>query len=186
MDSSIPCIGCGEPLFGSPCRWCTCERCGNDIHNGSCLSCCSSDLFSYDQNSFNNFPNFSNYPSHSYEQESYNLNFNDASYHNTPCVSCEFCGGPHQGFECQTGNTFVYEQFSGNTQNFQNDQTPYYSTIQSQQSYCCEYCGGPHFSSDCQTGNSFPCNNHDSYGFDQPLQYQPIQATPQETDQDCF
>ena len=21
----VPCVGCGEPLFGFPCRWCTCE-----------------------------------------------------------------------------------------------------------------------------------------------------------------
>ena len=124
----VPCVGCGEPLFGSPCRWCTCEQCGNDIQNGSCLFCGSSNSFAYDHNpnSLNDPSNFSNYPSHSYEQESYNPNFNDAPYLNTPSFSCEFCGGPHQGFECQTGNTFVYEQFSGNTQDFGNVQIPYY------------------------------------------------------------
>ena len=70
----IPCVGCGEPLFGLPCRWCTCEKCGNDIRDGSCLFCGSRNSFAYDpnQNSFNDSPNFSNYPSHSYVQESYN------------------------------------------------------------------------------------------------------------------
>jgi hypothetical protein len=38
----VPCVGCGEPLFGFPCRWCTCVQCGNDIQNGSCLFCGSS------------------------------------------------------------------------------------------------------------------------------------------------
>ena len=78
----VPCVGCGEPLFGFPCHWCTCEQCGNAIQNGSCLFCGSSNSFSYDpnQNSFNDSLNFSNYPSHSYEQESYYPNLNDASY----------------------------------------------------------------------------------------------------------
>lgn len=99
----IPCVGCGEPLFGLPCRWCTCVQCGNDIRDGSCLFCGSRNSFAYDpnQNSFYDSPNFSNYPSHSYEQESYYPNHNDASYHDTPTISCEYCGGPHQGFDCQ-------------------------------------------------------------------------------------
>lgn len=98
--------------------------------------------------------------------------------------SCEFCGGPHYESVCQSENSFVYEQFSDNNQNFQNDQYPYDSPYQTQQFNCCEYCGGSHFSSDCQTGNSLPCNNYDYQYQDQPPQYQPIQATPQETNQD--
>lgn len=109
----VPCVGCGEPLFGFPCRWCTCEQCGNDIQNGSCLFCGSSNSFAYDpnQNSFNDSSNFSNYPSHSYEQESYYPNLNDASYQNTPSQTqqfncCEYCGGPHFSSDCQTRNPF--------------------------------------------------------------------------------
>ena len=64
MESFIPCVGCGEPLFGLPCRWCTCERCGNDIRDGSCLFCGSRNSFAYElnPNSFNDYSNFSNYP----------------------------------------------------------------------------------------------------------------------------
>ena len=93
--------------------------------------------------------------------------------------SCEFCGGPHYESVCQSGNSFVYEQFSDNNQNLQNDQYPYDSPYQTQQFNYCEYCEGPHFSSDCQTGNPFPCNSYDSSGYDQPPQYDMVQTNPQ-------
>ena len=38
--------------------------------------------------------------------------------------SCEFCGGPHYENVCQLGDSFVYEQFSDDNQNYQNDQNP--------------------------------------------------------------
>ncbi|GJX80103.1 hypothetical protein Tco_0328252 [Tanacetum coccineum] len=53
--------------------------------------------------------------------------------------SCEFCGGgPHHGFDCQTGNTLVYEQVPCNNQNFGFDQYPYYSPSPPQQFCYCE------------------------------------------------
>ena len=64
MESFIHCVGCGEPLYGSPCPWCTCEKCGNDIHNGSCLFCGSRNSYPYDPN-LNSFNDSSIYPSHS-------------------------------------------------------------------------------------------------------------------------
>ena len=78
-----------------------------------------------------------------YNQDPYSYHDTTDLFHQPPdheiqTYLCEFCGGPHQGFECQTRNTFVYEQFSGNTQNFECDQHPYYSPNQSQQPYCCE------------------------------------------------
>ena len=152
-----------------------CQWCGGPYNGGNCPGCGMVE---------------SGYGS-VYNQDPYSYHDTSDLFHQPPdqeilTFSCEFCGGPHQGFECQTGNTFVYEQFPGNTQNFGYDQHPYDSQNQPQQFYCCEYCGGPHFSSDCQIGSPFPCNNYDSSGFDQPPQYQPIQATPQETDHDFF
>jgi hypothetical protein len=176
----VSCVGCGEPLFGLPCRWCTCVQCGNDIQNGSCLFCGPSNSFAYDpnQNSFNDSSNFFNCPSHSYEQESCYPNFKDALYQNTPSQTqqfycCEYCGGSHYSSDSQSGNTLVYEQFLDNNY----DSSTY--NPQPHQFYCCEYCGGPHTSSDCQTGNPFPCNNYDYSFQDPPPQYQITQATPQ-------
>lgn len=48
------CFKCGEPFFEGSCVWCTCGRCVNDIRDGSCWFC--------DSNTYNNFPNFSDYP----------------------------------------------------------------------------------------------------------------------------
>jgi hypothetical protein len=146
----VPCVGCGESLFGFPCRWCTCEQCGNDIRDGSCLFCGSRNSFAYDpnQNSLNDSSNFSNYPSHSYEQEPYHSDFNNASYQNTPSFSCEYCGGPHYSSDCQSGNTLVYEQFPDN--NFDHN----LHESQSHQFHWCDYCGNSHFGSECLIRNT--------------------------------
>ena len=103
----------------------------------------------------------------------------------------QWCGGPYNGGNCpscgmvESGNGSVYNQdpysYHDTTDLFH--QLPHYET---QQFYCCEYCGGPHFSSDCQIGDPFPCNNYD-YSFQDPLpQYQMIQETPQDTEQDLL
>ncbi|GJW05864.1 hypothetical protein Tco_1568287 [Tanacetum coccineum] len=87
--------------------------------------------------------------------------------------SCESSGGrPQYGFDCQTGNTLVYEQVPCNNPDFGFDQYPYYSPSPPQ----CKVCGGSHYNFDCQTRNPLvyepnPCNNYDLLYFDQPPQY---------------
>ncbi|GJX74909.1 hypothetical protein Tco_0313504 [Tanacetum coccineum] len=76
---------CGEPLYGHLCRWCTCERCGNDLRDGYCFLCHSKngDSFTYDStsNSFDNPPDFSYPPPQpQYVPYSYELCGNDAHY----------------------------------------------------------------------------------------------------------
>jgi hypothetical protein len=118
------CFNYEEPFFEGSCVRCTCERCGNDIRDGSCWFCVS--------NTYNNFPNFSDYPpqpdySHndynSYEQYPY---FNDESFQNAPISQlqngCENCGGPHFSTDCQTREPFPYD-------NNYHDQPPQYDTI---------------------------------------------------------
>ncbi|GJY68445.1 hypothetical protein Tco_0471427 [Tanacetum coccineum] len=87
---------CGEPLYGHPCRWCTCERCGNDLRDGYCFLCHSRnrDSFTYDStlNSFDNPPDFSYLP----PQPQY-----------VP-YSCELCGNDaHHGYDCPLQVPFV-------------------------------------------------------------------------------
>ncbi|GJT44673.1 hypothetical protein Tco_0953388 [Tanacetum coccineum] len=105
-----------------------CSYCGGPFNGGNCPSCSSvgsGDEFVYDPNpySYNETPNFFNQPLQ-YHYETY---------------SCEFCGGnSHPGYDCQTGNTPVYEQDPCNNQIFSNDQSPYYSPDQPQQFDCCK------------------------------------------------
>jgi hypothetical protein len=145
-----------------------CQWCGGPHNGGNCPSC-----------GIVESGNGSVYNQNPYSYHDMTDLFHQLPHHETPTYSCEYFGGPHQGFECQTGNTFVYEHFPGNTQNFENEQIPYYSPNLTQQFYCCEYCGDPHFSCDCQTRNPFPCNNYDSSNFDQPSQYTTPQPLPQ-------
>ncbi|GJU10403.1 hypothetical protein Tco_1132799 [Tanacetum coccineum] len=89
MSTFVRCVGCGEPLYGHPCRWCTCERCGNDLRDGYCFLCHSrnGDSFTYDStpNSFDNPPDFS-YPPPQPQYVPY---------------SCELCGNDaHHGYDC--------------------------------------------------------------------------------------
>ncbi|GJU92553.1 hypothetical protein Tco_1317309 [Tanacetum coccineum] len=89
MSTFIRCAGCGEQLYGHPYRWCTCERCGNDIRDGYCFLCHSKngDSFTYDStpNSFDNPPDFS-YPPPQPQYVPY---------------SCELCGNDaHYGYDC--------------------------------------------------------------------------------------
>ena len=151
-----------------------CEWCGGSHNGGNCPGCSmveSGNGFVYDQN-----------PYSYHETTDF---FHQPPQHEMETYSCEsYGGGPHQGFDCQTGNTLVYEQVPCNNQNFGYDQHPYDLPSQSQQFYCCELCGGPHYSSDCQTRNPLvyehtPYDNHDSSGFDQPSQYTTPQPLPQ-------
>ncbi|GJS13753.1 hypothetical protein Tco_0408225 [Tanacetum coccineum] len=150
----------------------SCTWCGGPFNGGNCPGCSSvrsRNEFVYDPNpySYNETPNF----------------FNQPPQHQYETFSCEFCGGnPHPDFDCQTGNTPIYDQGPCYNQDFGFDQPPYYSPSQPQQFDCCEYCGGPHYSSDCQTRNQLvyepnPDNNYDFSCFDPPPQY-PIVHPP--------
>ncbi|GJS89299.1 hypothetical protein Tco_0771935 [Tanacetum coccineum] len=82
------CVGCGEPLYGHPCQWCTCERCGNvgEMDNDF-IAIQGMGSFTYDStpNSFDNSPDFSYHPPQP-QYETY---------------SCELCGNDaHYGYDC--------------------------------------------------------------------------------------
>ncbi|GKA77598.1 hypothetical protein Tco_0784059 [Tanacetum coccineum] len=173
MSTFVRCVGCGEPLYGHPCRWCTCERCGNDLRDGYCFLCHSrnGDSFTYDStpNSFDNPPDFS-YPPPQPQYVPY---------------SCELCGNDaHYGYDCPPQVPFVYNQDPCFNQNF--DYFPQTSPSFPQQYPCCEDCGGPHETFQCQPMNYYepnPCYDSNYSGFDQiePPQFPVIHQPPQET-----
>ncbi|GJX09116.1 hypothetical protein Tco_0198975 [Tanacetum coccineum] len=53
-------------------------------------------------------------------------------------IGWQMIGWSHHGFDCQIGNTLVYEQVLCDNQNYGLDQHPYYSSSPPQQFYCCE------------------------------------------------
>ncbi|GJS21249.1 hypothetical protein Tco_0449881 [Tanacetum coccineum] len=138
--------------------------------------------------------------------ENYTNFFNQPPQHRMETYSCEYFGGIlHPGFDCQTGNTPVFDQGPCYNQDFGFNQPPFYSSCQPQQFDCYEFCGGPHYSNDCQAGNmpiydqgpyyssdcqtmnqlvyeTNPGNNYDFPCFDQPPQYHIDQSPPQELD----
>ncbi|GJU46454.1 hypothetical protein Tco_1203720 [Tanacetum coccineum] len=170
MSTFVRCVGCGEPLYGHPCRWCTCERCGNDLRDGYCFLCHSrnGDSFTYDStpNSFDNPPDFS-YPPPQPQYVPY---------------SCELCGNDaHYGYDCPPQVPFVYNQDPCFNQNF--DYFPQTSPSFPQQYPCCEDYGGPHETFQFQPMNYYkpnPCYDSNYSGFDQfeppqfPVIHQPI------------
>ncbi|GKC28882.1 hypothetical protein Tco_1036176 [Tanacetum coccineum] len=168
MSTFVRCVGCGEPLYGHPCRWCTCERCGNDLRDGYCFLCHSrnEDSFTYDStlNSFDNPPDFSYHP----PQPQY-----------VP-YSCELCGNDaHYGYDCPPQVPFVSNPEPCYNQNY--DEFPQTLPSFQQQILCCENCGGPHETFQCQPMNQ-NFDNSNSSGFDQfqPPQYPVIHHPPQE------
>nr|GEZ06209.1 hypothetical protein [Tanacetum cinerariifolium] len=96
---------CGEPLYGfSPCRWCTCERCGVILQNGICPLCHLSNSCADDHNS-NSFdcPPDSYHPPHP-TCETY---------------SSDFYGNDSQsGYDCPPQFPLYYEPEPGYTQNY--------------------------------------------------------------------
>ncbi|GKC13184.1 hypothetical protein Tco_1009966 [Tanacetum coccineum] len=138
--------------------------------------CCfrDGDSFAYDPNpnSFNNSPNFSDYP----PQPQYQT------------YSCELCGNDvHYGYDCPPQVLFVYNLDPCFNQNFDNNNFPQTSPSFSQQYLCCENYEGPHKSFQCQPMNHNYyepnlCYNSNSFGFDQfqPPQYSVIHQPPQE------
>ncbi|GJT25445.1 hypothetical protein Tco_0895382 [Tanacetum coccineum] len=126
-----------------------------------CSVCCfgDGDSFAYDPNpnSFNDLPNFSDYPPQP-QYETY---------------SCELCeNDSHHGYDCPPRFLLVYEQDSSYNQNFSDNYYPQNSPSFPQQYLCCENCGGPHESFQCQPMNQNHFEHNSNYsGFDQPPQY---------------
>nr|GFB95036.1 hypothetical protein [Tanacetum cinerariifolium] len=163
MSSFVLCVGCGEPLYDfSPCRWCTCERCGIDLRDGFCPLCNSRNSCVYDPNpnSFDCPPDSYHPPHPTYETYSYDSYGNDSQF----------------GYDCQPQFPLNYESEQGYNENYTS--YPYDSSSIPQQYPCCTRCGSPHMNSQCQP------MNQDSYslGFDQPQppQSSVIHQPPQE------
>ncbi|GJT24740.1 hypothetical protein Tco_0894677 [Tanacetum coccineum] len=155
-----------------------CSYCGGPFNGGNCPSCSSvgsGNEFVYDPNpySYNETPNFFNQPPQ-YQYETY---------------SCEFYGGnSHPGYDCQTGNTPVFDQGPCYNQDFGFNQPLHYFPSQPQQ-FPCENCGGLHENFQCQPLNQNfyepnHCYNSNFSGFDQyqPPQFPVIHHPPQATD----
>nr|GFB05698.1 hypothetical protein [Tanacetum cinerariifolium] len=165
MSTFVLCVGCEEPLYGfSPCRWCTCERCGIDMLNGIRSLCYLSNSCAYDhnQNSFD-FPPDSYHPLHpTYETYSGDTCGNDS----------------HFGYDCSPQFPLNYEPEPGYIQNY--NSYPHDSPSFSQQYPCCEDCGVTHEPYQCQPKNhdyyhvQNSCCDSNPIGFDQ---YQPQQYT---------
>nr|GEV83900.1 pre-mRNA splicing Prp18-interacting factor [Tanacetum cinerariifolium] len=164
MSSFVLCVGCGEPLYDfSPCRWCTCERCGINLRNGFCLLCNSRNSCVYDPNpnSFDCPPDSYHPPHPTYKTYSYDSYGNDSQF----------------GYDCQPQLPFNYESEQGCNKNCTS--YPYDSSSLPQQYLCCENCGGPHETFQCQPTNEDccyeqnSCYNSNSFGSDhcQPPQY---------------
>ncbi|GJT36377.1 hypothetical protein Tco_0926796 [Tanacetum coccineum] len=154
-----------------------CSYCGGPFNGGnypSYSSVGSGDEFVYDSNpySYNETPNFFNQPPQ-YQYKTY---------------SCEFCGGDfHSGYDCQTGNTPVFDQGPCYNQDFGFNQPLPYSPSQPHL-FPCENCRVLHENVQCQPMNqnydlNF-CYDPIYSGFDQyqPPQFPKIHHPPQATD----
>nr|GEW75894.1 hypothetical protein [Tanacetum cinerariifolium] len=167
MSTFVLCVGCGTPLYGfSPCQWCTCERCGNDLLNGFCSLCNSRNSCVYDPNP-NSFdcPPDSCHPSHpTYEIYSGDSCRNDSYF----------------GYDCPPRFPLNYEPEPGYIQNY--NSYPHDSPSFPQQYLCCDNCGGLHETFQCQPMNQNFYNSNSS-GFDQiqPSQFLVIHQPLQET-----
>nr|GEY75287.1 hypothetical protein [Tanacetum cinerariifolium] len=165
-SSCVLCVGCGAQLYGfSPCQWCTCERCGNDLLNGFCSLCKSGNSYAYDPN-LNSFdcPPDSYHPPHpTYETYSYDSYGNNSQF----------------GYDCQPQFPLNYESEPGYIENY--NSYPYDSSSLPQQYPCCTRCEGPHMNFQCQLMNQ-DFYNSNSLDFDQPQPPQSpvIHQPPQE------
>nr|GEY29832.1 pre-mRNA splicing Prp18-interacting factor [Tanacetum cinerariifolium] len=129
MSSFVLCVECGEPLYGfSPCRWCTCERCGIDLRDGFCPLCNSRNSCVYDPN-----PNSFDCPPDSYHPP-----------HPTyETYSGDSCGiDSNLGYDCPPQFPLNYEPEPGYIQNY--NSYPHDSPSFPQQCLCCDNCGGLH------------------------------------------
>nr|GEW50254.1 pre-mRNA splicing Prp18-interacting factor [Tanacetum cinerariifolium] len=135
MSTFVLCVGCGTPLYGfSPCQWCTCELCGNDLRDEFCSLCNSRNSCVYDPNP-NSFdcPPDSCHPLHpTYETYSCDSYGNDS----------------HFGYDCQPQFSLNYESEPGYIENY--NSYPYDSSSFPQQELCCEDCGDLSEADHCQ------------------------------------
>nr|GEV22330.1 putative reverse transcriptase domain-containing protein [Tanacetum cinerariifolium] len=167
MSTFVLCIGCGTPLYGfSPCQWCRCEQCGNDLRDGFCALCNSRNSCVYDPN-----PNSFDYPPESYHPP-----------HPTyETYSGDSCGNDSQfGYDCPPRFPLNYEPEPGYIQNY--NFYPHDSPSFSQQYLYCDNCGGLHETFQCQSMNQ-DFYNSNSLSFDQyqTPQFPVIHPPPQET-----
>nr|GEW24989.1 hypothetical protein [Tanacetum cinerariifolium] len=167
MSTFVLCVGCGEPLYGfSPCQWCTCERCGNNLRDGFCLLCNSRNSYVYDPN-----PNSFDCPPDSYHP----------SHPTYETCSGDSCGNnSHFSCDCPPQFPLNYEPEPGYIHNYTS--YPHDSPSFPQQYLCCDNCGGLHETFQCQPMNQNFYNSA-SLGFDQtqPPQFLVIHPPPQET-----
>nr|GEX43756.1 hypothetical protein [Tanacetum cinerariifolium] len=167
MSSFVLCVGCGEPLYGfSPCRLCTCERCGIDLRDGFCPLCNLRNSCVYDPN-----PNSFDFPPDSYHP----LHPTYETY------SGDSCGiDSHLGYDCPPQFSLNYGPEQGYIQNY--NSYPHDSPNFPQQNPCCDNCGGLHETFQCQSMNHNSYNSNFS-GFDksQTPQFPVIHPPPQET-----
>ncbi|GJR69017.1 hypothetical protein Tco_0015082 [Tanacetum coccineum] len=149
------CPKCGGRFGGLYCRQCTCERCRRNYTDEVCALCCyeveKSFVNDSNPNSFIDSPNF----------------FNQPPQHQYETYSCEFCrGNSHPGFDCQIGNTPVFDQGPCFNQDFDFNQPPHYSPSQPQ-TYSCEICGNDaHYGYDCPPQVPFIYNPEPFYNQD--------------------
>nr|GEV83229.1 hypothetical protein [Tanacetum cinerariifolium] len=135
MSTFVLCVGCGEPLYGfSPCRWCTCERRGNDLLNGFCSYYNSRNSCVYDPN-----PNSFDCPPDSYHPP-------HPTYDTYSCDS--YGNDSHFGYDCQPQFPLNYESEPGYIENY--NSYPYDSSSFLQKYPCCEDCGVTHEADHCQ------------------------------------
>nr|GEW83217.1 hypothetical protein [Tanacetum cinerariifolium] len=104
--------GTGMPII--------CTECGGIVRDGLCLPCDlrEKDLYNYDPNAYS-FDNSNYFPQP--QDENYNQNYDPHESLSFPC--CDYCGGSHETFQCQTDNQNV--DFSGSDQ----IQTPQYPDV---------------------------------------------------------
>nr|GEV32830.1 pre-mRNA splicing Prp18-interacting factor [Tanacetum cinerariifolium] len=167
MSTFVLCVGCGAPLYGfSPCQWCTCERCGNDMRDGFCSLCNSKNSCVYDPN-----PNSFDCPPDSYRPP-----------HPTyETYSGDSCGNDsHPGYDCPPQFPLNYKPEPAYIQNYTS--YPHDSPSFPQQYLCCDNCGGLYETFQCQPMNqNFYNSNFSGFDLTQPLQFPVIHPPPQET-----
>nr|GEX60334.1 pre-mRNA splicing Prp18-interacting factor [Tanacetum cinerariifolium] len=136
MSTFVLCVGCGTPLYGfSPCQWCTCERCGNDLRDGFYSLCNSRNSCVYDPN-----PNSFDCPPDSYHPP-------HPTYETYSCDS--YGNDSHFGYDYQPQFPLNYESEPGYTENY--NSYPYDSSSFPQQELCCEDCRVLPEADHCQT-----------------------------------
>nr|GEV63086.1 hypothetical protein [Tanacetum cinerariifolium] len=135
MSTFVLCVGCGEPLYGfSPCQWCTCELCGNDLRDGFCSLGNSRNSCVYDPN-----PNSFDCPPDSFHPP----------HPTNETYSCDSYGNDsHFGYDCQPQFTLNYESEPGYSENY--NSYPYDSSSFPQQDLCCENYEVTHEAYQCQ------------------------------------